>query len=107
VPSAASLQPRPARSYTQTLLSRATARPLGVELGSNDEAIEEAGAEVSDRIEEIAKRANVPEGFVRQLVAAGALPSDEGELGSSRAVRRARLLWSWTAAGLSVEWADR
>jgi hypothetical protein len=43
-------------------------------LGSNDEAIEEAGAEVSDRIEEIAKRANVPEGFVRQLVAAGALP---------------------------------
>jgi hypothetical protein len=58
---------------------------------------------VSDRIEEIAKRANVPEGFVRQLVAAGALPSDDGELGSSRAVRRARLLWSWTAAGLSVE----
>jgi hypothetical protein len=45
----------------------------------------------------------VPEGFVRQLVAAGALPSDEAELGSSRAVRRARLLWSWTAAGLSVE----
>ena len=58
---------------------------------------------MSDRIEEIAKRANVPEGFVRQLVAAGALPSDDGELGSSRAVRRARLLWSWTAAGLSVE----
>jgi adenylate cyclase len=58
---------------------------------------------VSDRIEEIAKRANVPEGFVRQLVAAGALPCDEGELGSSGAVRRARLLWSWTAAGLSVE----
>jgi adenylate cyclase len=72
-------------------------------LGSNDEAIEEAGAEVSDRIEEIAKRANVPEGFVRQLVAAGALACDEGELGSSGAVRRARLLWSWTAAGLSVE----
>jgi adenylate cyclase len=72
-------------------------------LGSNDEAIEEAGAEVSDRIEEIAKRANVPEGFVRQLVAAGALPCDEGELRSSGAVRRARLLWSWTAAGLSVE----
>jgi hypothetical protein len=64
---------------------------------------QEAGAEVSDRIEEIAERANVPEGFVRQLVAAGALPSEETELGSSGAVRRARLLWSWTAAGLSVE----
>ena len=72
-------------------------------MGSNDEAIEEAGAEVSDRIEEIAERANVPEGFVRQLVAAGALPSEEAEFGSSGAVRRARLLWSWTAAGLSVE----
>ena len=58
---------------------------------------------MSDRIEEIAERANVPEGFVRQLVAAGALPSEEAELGSSGAVRRARLLWSWTAAGLSVE----
>jgi adenylate cyclase len=72
-------------------------------LASNDEAIEEAGAQVSDRIQEIAERANVPEGFVRQLVAAGALPGEEGELGSPRAVRRARLLWSWTAAGLSVE----
>ena len=58
---------------------------------------------MSDRIEEIAERANVPEGFVRQLVAVGALPGEEAELGSSGAVRRARLLWSWTAAGLSVE----
>jgi adenylate cyclase len=72
-------------------------------LGSNDEAIEEAGAQVSDRIQEIAERANVPEGFVRQLVAARALPGEEGELGSPQAVRRARLLWSWTAAGLYVE----
>ena len=56
-----------------------------------------------DRIQEIAERANVPEGFVRQLVAARALPGEEGELGSPQAVRRARLLWSWTAAGLSVE----
>jgi adenylate cyclase len=69
-------------------------------LGSDDEAIEEAGAQVADRIQEIAERANVPEGFVRQLVAAGALPGEEGELGSPRAVRRARLLWSWTAAAL-------
>jgi adenylate cyclase len=58
---------------------------------------------VSDRIQEIAERANVPEGFVRQLVAAGALPRAEGELEPPGAVRRARLLWSWTAAGLSVE----
>jgi hypothetical protein len=72
-------------------------------LGSNDEAIEEAGAQVSDRIQEIAERANVPEGFVRQLVAARALPGEAGELGFPQAVRRARLLWSWTAAGLSVE----
>ena len=49
-------------------------------MGSNDEAIEEAGAEVSDRIQEVAERANVPEDFVRQLVAAGALPGEEGEL---------------------------
>jgi adenylate cyclase len=56
-----------------------------------------------DRIREIAERANVPDAFVRQLVAAGALPGEEDELGSRGAVRRARLLWSWTAAGLSVE----
>ena len=41
---------------------------------------QEAGAEVSDRIQEVAERANVPEDFVRQLVAAGALPGEEGEL---------------------------
>ena len=58
---------------------------------------------MSDRIQEIAERANVPEGFVRQLVAVDALPGEEVELGSPGAVRRARLLWSWTAAGLSVE----
>ena len=46
---------------------------------------------MSDRIEEIAERANVPEGFVRQLVAIDALPGEEAELGSSGAVRRARL----------------
>ena len=58
---------------------------------------------MSERIQEIAERANVPEGFVRQLVAADALPGVEGELGSAQAVRRVRLLRSWTAAGLSVE----
>jgi adenylate cyclase len=58
---------------------------------------------VSDRIQEVAERANVPEDFVRQLVAAGALPGDEGELEVAGAVRRVRLLRSWTAAGLSVE----
>jgi adenylate cyclase len=58
---------------------------------------------VSDRIQEVAERANVPEDFVRQLVGAGALPGEEAELGSPRAVRRARLLWSWSAAGLTVE----
>jgi adenylate cyclase len=58
---------------------------------------------VSDRIQEVAERANVPEDFVRQLVGAGALPGEEAELGSPRVVRRARLLWSWRAAGLTVE----
>ena len=58
---------------------------------------------MSDRIQESAERANVPEAFVRELVAAGALPSEDGELGSRGVVRRARLLRSWTAAGLSVE----
>jgi hypothetical protein len=64
---------------------------------------EEARAQVSERIQEIAERANVPEPFVRQLVAAGALPAEESELGFRGEVRRARLLWSWTAAGLPVE----
>jgi adenylate cyclase len=56
---------------------------------------------VSYRIQEVAERANVPEGFVRRLIAAGALPGEEAGLGS-REVRRARLLHSWEAAGLSV-----
>jgi hypothetical protein len=43
---------------------------------------------VSDRIQEVAERANVPEDFVRQLVAAGALPGEEGELELAGAVRR-------------------
>jgi adenylate cyclase len=58
---------------------------------------------VSDRIQEVAERANVPEDFVRQLVAADALPGEKGELELAAAVRRVRLLRSWTAAGLSVE----
>jgi adenylate cyclase len=57
---------------------------------------------VSYRIREIAERANVPEGFVRRLMAVGALPREEAELGS-REVRRARLLHSWEASGLSIE----
>ena len=47
---------------------------------------------MSDRIQEVAQRANVPEEFVRQLVAAGALPGEGGELELAGAVRRARLL---------------
>jgi hypothetical protein len=58
---------------------------------------------VSNRIQEVAERANVPEDFVRQLVAADALPGEEGEPELAGAVRRVRLLRSWTAAGLSVE----
>jgi adenylate cyclase len=54
------------------------------------------------RIREVAERANVPEDFVRRLVAIGALPGEDGGLGP-REVRRARLLHSWEAAGLSVE----
>ena len=55
-----------------------------------------------ERIREVAEQANVPEGFVRRLVALGALPAEEAELGP-REVRRARLLHAWAAAGLSVE----
>jgi adenylate cyclase len=54
------------------------------------------------RIREVAERANVPEDFVRRLVGIGALPGEDGGLGP-REVRRARLLHSWEAAGLSVE----
>jgi adenylate cyclase len=57
---------------------------------------------VSYRIREVAERANVPEDFVRRLVAIGALPGEDAGLGP-REVRRARLLHSWEAAGLSVE----
>ena len=57
---------------------------------------------MSYRIREVAERANVPEGFVRRLVAVGALPREEEGLGA-REVRRARLLHSWEAAGHSVE----
>ena len=53
-------------------------------------------------IQDVAQRANVPEGFVRHLVTVGALPSEEAGLGP-REVRRARLLQAWEAAGLSVE----
>ena len=60
------------------------------------------GAEVSYAIREVAERANVPEGFVRQLIAVGALPAEAAGLGP-REVRRARLLHSWTAAGLSLQ----
>jgi adenylate cyclase len=62
----------------------------------------EADTQVSYRIREIAERANVPEGFVRRLMAVGALPREEAGLGP-REVRRTRLLHSWEAAGLSVE----
>jgi hypothetical protein len=51
----------------------------------------------------MAERANVPEDFVGQLVAADALPGEKGELELATAVRRVRLLRFWTAAGLSVE----
>jgi adenylate cyclase len=54
------------------------------------------------RIREVAERANVPEDFVRRLVAVGAFPGEEAGLGA-REVRRSRLLHSWEAAGLSVE----
>ena len=57
---------------------------------------------MSYRIREVAERANVPEDFVRRLVAVGALPAEEAGLGP-REVRRTRLLHSWTAARLSVE----
>jgi adenylate cyclase len=54
------------------------------------------------RIGEVAERANVPEDFVRRLIDLGALPGEEAGLGAPE-VRRARLLHSWAAAGLSVE----
>src|SRR5512132_4632210 len=62
----------------------------------------EAEAEVSYRVQEVAERANVPEGFVRWLIAVGALPGEEAGLGPWE-VRRTRLLHSWEAAGFSVE----
>ncbi|HET8789314.1 MAG TPA: adenylate/guanylate cyclase domain-containing protein [Actinomycetes bacterium] len=57
---------------------------------------------MSYRVREVAERAGVPEAFVRRLIAAGALPGEEQGLGP-REVRRARLLHSWEAAGMSIE----
>jgi adenylate cyclase len=54
------------------------------------------------RVREVAERANVPEAFVRRLIAAGALSGEEQGLGP-REVRRVRLLHAWQAAGLPVE----
>jgi adenylate cyclase len=62
----------------------------------------EAEGKVPYRVQEVAERANVPEGFVRRLIAVGALPGEEAGLGP-REVRRTRLLHSWEAAGFSVE----
>jgi adenylate cyclase len=64
--------------------------------------MDEAGRAGAYSIRDVAERANVPEGFIRHLIAVGALPSKEAGLGP-REVRRVRLLHSWTAAGLSVE----
>jgi hypothetical protein len=57
---------------------------------------------VSYRIRELAKRANVPEAFVRRLIGLGALPAEEAEPGP-REVRRTRLLHAWAEAGFPVE----
>ena len=57
---------------------------------------------MSYRVREVAERAGVTEAFVRRLIAAGALPGEEQGLGP-REIRRARLLHSWEAAGLSIE----
>ena len=62
---------------------------------------------MSDRIQEVAERANVPEDFVRELAAADALPGEKGELELAGAVRRVRLLRSWTAAGLRSRRSSR
>ena len=56
---------------------------FGVGLASNQGAME-AEAEVSYRIQEVAERANVPEGFVRRLIAVGALPGEEAGSGPGR-----------------------
>jgi len=58
---------------------------------------------VSDRIQEVAERANVPEDFVRQLVAADALPVEKGELELATAVRRVRLLLDYSYEQLAAE----
>jgi adenylate cyclase len=60
------------------------------------------GGAAAYSIQGVAERANLSEGFVRRLIAVGALPGEEAGLGP-REVRRARLLQSWEAAGLSVE----
>jgi hypothetical protein len=57
------------------------------------------GGTAAFSIQDVARRANVPEAFVRHLVTVGALPSQEAGLGP-REVWRARLLQAWEAAGL-------
>jgi adenylate cyclase len=57
---------------------------------------------VTHRIQDVARRANVPIDFVQHLVDIDALPDEETGTGP-REVRRARLLHSWQDAGLPVE----
>jgi adenylate cyclase len=70
--------------------------------GRNDGNGARGDWQVSDNIREASERANVPEGFVRHLVALGALPAEEARL-DPREIRRARLLHAWAQAGLSVD----
>jgi adenylate cyclase len=70
--------------------------------GWEEPSMGDPGRVAAYSIRDVAERANVPEGFVRRLVAVGALPREDAGLGP-REVRRARLLHSWEAAGHSVE----
>jgi adenylate cyclase len=72
----------------------------GIRVGEGEQ-MQESGVSVY-RVREVAERANVPEAFVRRLIAAGALSGEEQGLGP-REVRRTRLLHAWQAAGLPVE----
>src|ERR671936_1127157 len=54
------------------------------------------------RLDEVARRANVPIGFVRRLVSLGAL-SEDLSIAVRRELGRVRLLYAWSQAGFPPE----
>jgi hypothetical protein len=84
--------PAPAGDDASRFLAEPIRNPSGVGLigkrvttmvGENP-SVGDPGGAAAFSVQDVAQRANVPEGFVRHLVTVGALPSEEAGLGPGR-----------------------